>query len=262
MPRLARILIYPVKSLPGVRVEQATLTACGALVHDREYRLRGANGIVNGKRNARIHQLPAACAIDDGKVRVTLGSGGAAQSFVLGEAGDAQHSQLEARLTAFFGEAVHIDRDTQGGFPDDPDAPGPTVVADASLAAAASWYPGQTADDMRRRFRANLEFADCPAFWEDRLFGSPGKTVAFRIGDAQLIGTNPCQRCVVPTRDPSSGSELTAFQRTFVQQRRASLPPWANRERFDFCYRFATNTRGGGDTAGKIIRVGDPVDLL
>lgn len=264
MPGLSRIYVYPVKSLPGVSVNQAALTASGALRHDREYLLHGAGGIINGKRNPRIHQLDAACAITDGEVLVTLGTagaGGAAQTYAL----PAQSTELAARLTQFFGEPVRIERNSEGGFPDDPDAPGPTIVSEASLAAVTSWYPGLTLDDIRRRFRTNLEIAGCPAFWEDRLFGDPGAGVTFRIGDVLLVGTNPCKRCVVPTRDPSTGDTFTGFQRLFTQQRRATLPPWANRARFDFYYRFATNTRAADDaqgSTGKIIRVGAVVDTF
>ena len=261
MPRLARITIYPVKSLPGVNVGYAALTANGALRHDREYAIVDARGnYVNGKRTPAIHRLNASCAIDGDAVRVTLFNGSDAQTYALDHS--AQLAVLEARLSHYFGEPAHIERNTQGGFPDDPDASGPTIIAAASFTAAAAWYPGCNADDMRRRFRANLELDDCPAFWEDRLFGDPGVTVKFRVGDARWLGTNPCKRCVVPTRDPASGDELSGFQRTFVQQRKAALPAWANRARFDFYYRFATNTRAAAEAAGKIIRVGDDVEIL
>jgi uncharacterized protein YcbX len=261
MPRLARIVIYPVKSLPGVSVSEAALCANGALVHDREYVLCGAGGIINGKRDARIHRLEAHCAIDGGNVLITLGTGAAAQTYAL----PAQQAELAARLTQFFGEPVRLEHDAAGGFPDDPDAPGPTLVSEASLATVADWFPGLSTDDMRRRFRSNLEIADCPAFWEDRLFGDPGVPVAFRVGEAHLIGTNPCKRCIVPTRDPGNGDALAGFQSTFVQQRRATLPAWAHRAHFDFYYRLATNTRAAANadgSAGKIIRVGDSVETI
>lgn len=264
MPRLARITVYPLKSLPGVDVDHATLTAGGALRHDREYALVDARGnFINGKRTPAIHRLDASCALDGDAVRVTLPSGAGVETFALDDG--ARQAALEARLSHYFGEPVQLERDTNGGFPDDPDASGPTVISTASLAAAATWYAGFTAADMRRRFRANLEIDDCPAFWEDRLFGDPGATVKFRVGEVQLLGTNPCKRCVVPTRDPSSGDELAGFQRTFVQQRRDTLPGWASRARFDFYYRFATNTRaadGAADTEGKRIRVGDAVEIV
>jgi len=263
MPRLARIWLYPVKSLPGVAVSEARLTGRGGLAHDREYVLRDRRGIINGKRDARIHQLDARCAVDGDEVLVTLGQGADAETFSLRAAGAAsQRAKLEARLAQYFGEPVRIERDSDGGFPDDPEAPGPTIVSEASLAEVARWYPDLSLGDMRRRFRANLELDNCPPFWEDRLFGNPGEPVRLRVGDVHLLGTNPCQRCVVPTRDPSSGSELSGFQRIFVARRRATLPAWANRAQFDFCYRFATNTRAADrEIGGKIIRVGDAVDI-
>lgn len=51
---------------------------------------------------------------------------------------------------------------------------------------------------MRLRFRANLEIAGCPAFWEYRQFGAPSGIVMFRVGAAKLIGTNQWKRRVVP----------------------------------------------------------------
>jgi uncharacterized protein YcbX len=115
---------------------------------------------------------------------------------------------------------------------------------------------------MRQRFRANLEIASCPAFWEDQQFGAPSETVTFRVGAAKLIGTNSCKRCVAPTRDPSGAGELAVSQRTFVQQRHTSLPAWANGEHSDFHYRFATNTLAEASGAGTLIRIGDAVAIL
>src|SRR5581483_2540325 len=91
------------------------------------------------------------------------------------------------------------------GFPDDLNAPGPTVISTATLRTVASWFPGLTVDDMRLRFRANLEIDGVEPFWEDRLYGEQGESVTIRIGRVTIEGVNPCQRCVVPTRDPSTG---------------------------------------------------------
>jgi MOSC domain-containing protein len=156
--------------------------------------------------------------------------------------------------------AVRIARDPEGGFPDDLESPGPTVISTATLQEVAGWYPGHNEHDMRCRFRANLEFDDCPAFWEDQLYGDPDSVVNFRIGEVRFSGINPCQRCVVPTRDPSTGDELAGFQSTFTTRRRATLPAWANRARFDFFYRLAVNTRIAASETGKTIRVGDRVE--
>ena len=58
MPYLAKILVYPVKSLDGVEVENAKVLASGALQYDRELALFDeAQKVVNGKRHPNIHSI-------------------------------------------------------------------------------------------------------------------------------------------------------------------------------------------------------------
>ena len=156
------------------------------------------------------------------------------------------------------------------GFPDDDLAPGPTIVSTASLEAVCAWFPGMTLDSARLRFRASLEISgvptesgQVPAFWEDRLFGADGASpVRFRIGDVLFEGSNPCARCVVPSREPSTGFVTPAFQRRFAERRQAALPHWAPAERFDHFYRMAVNTRVPASERGKLLRLGDAVELM
>jgi uncharacterized protein YcbX len=265
MTTLARITIYPVKSLPGVNVRQTVIGPGGGLCHDREYALVDAHGdFINGKRHADIHRLDAACTFKNGDTAISIRSNFRVRTFVLGDcaAYSTDRAALEAHLTDFFGTQVHIERNAAGGFPDDLDSPGPTVISTSTLNEVAGWYPGHDAHDMRRRFRANLEFDECPAFWEDCLFGAPESVVNFRIGESEFSGVNPCRRCVVPTRDPATGEELAGFQRTFTARRKETLPAWANRAQFDFFYRLAVNTRVAKSEAGKTIRVGDSVEII
>jgi hypothetical protein len=114
---------------------------------------------------------------------------------------------------------------------------------------------------VRRRFRTNLEIDDADAFAEDSLFGGPDELRPFSIGAVQFQGHNPCQRCVVPTRDPDTAAPLPNFQKTFMELRKQHLPVWADARRFNHYYRFAVNTSVGKSEAGKIIRVGDPLCL-
>ena len=58
-----------------------------------------------------------------------------------------------------------------------------------------------------------------------------------------MEGTNPCQRCVVPTRDSLTGAASSGFATEFARRRAATLPPWADRRRFDHFYRLTVNTR-------------------
>ena len=113
---------------------------------------------------------------------------------------------------------------------------------------------------MRLRFRANLEVDGVEPFWEDRLFRTDSTPQPFRIGRVMFEGINPCQRCVVPSRDPSTGDVWPEFTRRFATLREQHLPEWAARERFNHFYRLTTNTRGAGESGG-VIRVGDLIEL-
>jgi uncharacterized protein YcbX len=210
--------------------------------------------VVNGKRTARVHQLR--CAFDDGLQEVRLWETGAPAQFCL----DAPEA-INKWLSDFFGFAVSLKADPKAGFPDDRTAYGPTIASEASLEAVRQWYPDLTLESIRQRFRTNLELAGGEPFCEDRLYGAPGELKPFRIGEVDFLGHNPCQRCVVPTRDAISGEAVPGFQKKFMNLRKEQLPAWANAERFNHYYRFAVNTSIPPDQAGRKLRVGDLVIL-
>jgi uncharacterized protein YcbX len=240
---LADIRIYPIKSFDPVIVPQARISAAGALEGDRRWALfdPGTGKFLNGKKCEALHRLRARFDLDALTVRLSV----AEREFSLTEL-----APLEAWLSSYLERPVRIGRNDDNGFPDDLAAWGPTVVSTSSLEAVAAWMPGLALDDMRRRFRANLEVSGVPAFWEDRL-------APFAIGNVQFEASNPCQRCPVPARDPDTGEAMAGFQKLFSEKRQATLPPWADRDRFDHFYRFALNTRIPHTEAGKLLRVGD-----
>ena len=252
--QLARILLFPIKSLDGFSVESASFTAGGILENDRVFAIYDRDGkVVNGKRTARVHELRS---LYDSRVReVRLGPNGRTpQQFQLDDL-----TPLGNWLSDFFGFPVTVRRDSEKGFPDDREAFGPTIVSEPSLRAIQSWFPELAIESVRRRFRANLELLGDQPFCEDCLFGAPGELKPFQIGDVKFFGHNPCQRCVVPTRDPDSAQPVPEFQKKFMQLRKESLPPWANAQRFNHFYRFAINTSVPPTEAGKRLRVGDMV---
>ncbi len=100
MPHLARILIYPIKSLDGVAVSSATVLASGALQHDREFAIIDAQGrFVNGKRNAQVHLLRLHFSLSHRTVTLQIQGDPTQQIFHL----DNQRQALEAWLSSFFG---------------------------------------------------------------------------------------------------------------------------------------------------------------
>ncbi|MBI2951504.1 MOSC N-terminal beta barrel domain-containing protein [bacterium] len=255
MPFLDRIAIYPIKSLDGVAFSEAKVSSGGGLAHDREFAVvDGRGNFVNGKRNARVHLLRASYDLE---VReVTLQAEGRQALFRL----DDDCREMEAWLSDFFGFSVQVLRNSVNGFPDDTEAWGPTVLGAGTLEEVGSWFDGLSAEEARVRFRPNLVIGGAPAFWEDRLYGGPG--VGFEVGEVRFEGVNPCQRCVVPTRDPSTGKVYAKFQKRFMERRRETLPPWAAASRFDHFYRLSVNTRIPPSEAGKVLRVGDEVRMI
>ncbi|MFN0053888.1 MAG: MOSC domain-containing protein [Planctomycetales bacterium] len=255
MPRLSRILIYPVKSLDPVEVESAAILSSGALEHDRRFALfDAAGGVVHAKGYPAIHGLRAKFDLDN--LKVTLRRGTKSRTFHLSD----DRAPLEEWLGEHFGMPIQVRENSAAGFPDDTAAPGPTIIGSATLTEVAGWYPHLTVDEMRLRFRANLEIEADEPFWEERLYREEGEAIRFRIGDVELAGTNPCARCVVPTRDPRSGVRFPEFGRIFEEKRYETLPYWATRSRFDHFYRLAVNTRPVSERGGTL-RVGDKVEL-
>jgi uncharacterized protein YcbX len=164
-------------------------------------------------------------------------------------------------LSEFFGFFVRLVSEPKNGFPDDRKAFGPTIVSEASLDEVTDWFPELSLESTRRRFRSNLELGGVVAFWEDHLFGAPDELKPFRIGDVLFEGHNPCQRCVVPTRDPDRSDPIPNFQKTFMELRKKHLPPWSEAQRFNHYYRFAVNTSIPESEADKTLRVGDKIQL-
>ncbi|MEE3717119.1 MOSC N-terminal beta barrel domain-containing protein [Tumidithrix elongata RA019] len=260
MPKLDRVSIYPIKSLDGLVVSQAEVLSSGALRGDREFAIVDAQGnFVNAKRNPSVHLLRARFDLVQRFVYLNHQNSDCPEvCFHL----DERREAIAAWLSEFFGMTVQIVQNLEMGFPDDPKSPGPTVVSTASLQAVADWFPELTLDQTRLRFRTNLEFGDVPAFWEDRLFSTEGNVVKFQIGNVRIHGINPCQRCPVPTRDPLTGEVYANFQKIFVSQRRETLPTEVERSRFNHFYRLTVNTQIPASEAGKILRVGDAIEIL
>ena len=258
MPKLAKIIIYPIKSLDGVAVNQATILPSGALQHDRELAIADEKGkIVNAKRTAKIHLVRSQFDLQNKTVSLQL-PGTPQQVFHL----DEERKPLEHWFSDFFGFQVKLQENLFTGFPDDLNSSGPTVVSTATLTEVASWFGDISVEQIRCRFRANIEIDDAPPFWEDQLSAEKGDISPFNIGNVLFEGTYPCQRCPVPTRDAFTGEAYPNFQKIFVEKRKENLPEWASLSQFNHFFRLTANTRISASEAGKILKVGDVVTAI
>lgn len=283
-PELAAIQRFPVKSLDPERRERARLAATGALEGDRRWAIldrpaeepydpdaadvTGSGDYVNGKKTDSVHRIRSTFhPPDSGGPAVTLRAESedpeAARRFDLDDGSGeeaAVHAELNEWLSEQFGRPVSVRRD-EAGQHDDRKRHGPTVISTATLREVAAWFD-VSLESARRRFRANLEIAGVPPFWEDHLFTDTGSVVAVSIGDATIEGVHPCRRCVVPGRDPDTGAETPDFRETFIRRRRETRPPWTDCDRFDHPFRLMVNTRVPEESVGAAVSVGDPVEIL
>ncbi|HRC85695.1 MAG TPA: MOSC N-terminal beta barrel domain-containing protein [Thermoanaerobaculia bacterium] len=258
--RLDRITLYPIKSLDGVEVPEARVLANGALENDRRYALLDRHGnFLNGKANARVHRLRARFGAGFEEVELAVDGESPPQRFHL----EADRESLEGWLAAYFDQPVRLGENREEGFGDDQENPGATLMSSATYEAVAGWFPRLGVEELRRRFRTNLDLGEVPAFWEDHLVAPRGQNIRFRIGEVVFEGANPCQRCVVLSRDSRTGETGADFARQFIRNRQATLPLWAPRSRFDHFHRMAVNTcRPSASPGPTTLRPGDPVEIL
>ena len=259
-----RISIYPIKSLDGRSVDRVEVVTNGGLAGDREYALFDSDGdYVNGKNDRQVHPIRASYDGDGARAEsVTLSTPEQdATRFDLGAVDDDTPVPIVDWLSEWFGYPVTLDRNREGGFPDDTTAAGPTIISEATIETVAGWFDDVDSEGMRRRLRPNIVLGGVPAFWEDHLFADRNSRVRFAIGDAEFLGVNPCQRCVVPSRDPDTGDEIEGFTETFVEHRRETMPDWSGGDWFDHEFRLMVNTAVPEASWGETIAVGDELTV-
>jgi uncharacterized protein YcbX len=254
MTRLARLRVYPVKGLDGVDVDAAAVRDGGTLAHDREYALFDTQGeVLNGKRTDRVHDLRTDFDPETGAFAVETPAG-ETERFVLPDDRD----RAEAWFSEFFEVDLTLERDGSRGFVDRREM-GLSVLSTGTVEEIASWFAEVTPESVRRRLRANVEVAGVPAFWEDRFVSDAAPR--FEIGGVEFEGLGPCGRCIVPARDPETGTETAGFRERFVDKRVETFPAWADAAAFDHYYTAMILARVVEADRGKRLRTGDQVTV-
>jgi len=257
MPTLHRITIFPIKAFEGHPLQRAEVLPSGALLGDRRFALQDSSGkFISGKNCESIHRVRAQYA--DDLESVTLSCAGSEETFAL----EVGNRSLAVWFAQLLGVSCKLVENTSGGFPDDCDSPGPTLISTGSLAEVARWFPEFDLEEARHRFRMNLEVHSKLPFWEDRLVAAPTAESRFRVGDTVWRGCGICRRCVVPSRNARDGARIANFAREFSRRRAETLPEWSPQERFDHFYRLGVNT--ALDSLGKrgFLGIGDLVEAI
>lgn len=253
---VSRITIFPIKSLDGVSVSSSVVLDSGALEFDRELALCDRDGTwVNGKRDPRIHLIRAEYDLEIGSVRLqSPASFPDWHKFEL----RGERKEMEEWFSDYLEMHVVVQENRLSGFPDDTHALGPTIISTGTLSELDRWFGFDDLEETRRRLRTNIELDVLIPFWEDRLFGSQQDPPEFRIGEAGFLGSGPCKRCVVPTRNSLTGESAARFAETLSSRRKETLPPWATLDRFgSFFYRVAVNTQPPKKVTRACVAVGD-----
>ena len=314
MPYLSGITIYPVKSLDGLRLAEATVLPSGAIMHDRRWRLIDTEGrVVNAKRTARFHSIRAQFeGMDDDSNRMSQPPSGHSVTLWMGH--DLDETSVDSQSTETFPlipgsegpcewlsdalrEHVFLEERVEGGFPDDRDASGPTVISTETLSEVARWF-GWNDEEARRRFRMNLELTGeldplstdesqkselfYGPFWEDGLacpvqkknriaslsegdesldYLPVGEPNGFSLGGNEFRPAGACRRCVVPSRDTRTGKQITLFRDVFEARRYRGLRQDVDTRDWQDYYRLGLNTSVVRSHAGGRLAIGDELKL-
>ena len=259
---LASIHVYPVKACRGLDLEVATLAARG-LEHDRRFMVVDSNGFfVTQRGDARLALVST--AIEGDTLRLSSAGTGDAIVPLEPEGG----TLLPVRVWRDVVDAIEVPegsrffRDHLGAdvklvyMPDGTRrAVDPTRARDNDIVSFADGYPllaiseASLADLNARlaapipmkRFRPNLVFGGTAPYAEDAM-------KELRIGTVTFRGLKRCDRCVVTTIDPETGTAGHEPLRTLATYRREDGKVW-----------FGMNLVHDGEGT---LRTGDRLDVL
>lgn len=247
-PHIERIRVFPVKSLDGTDLDSVKITKGGSLQYDRMYALKDHSGaIVNAKKYPEIQKVRTGFDPDSMNMKIEIP--GSVYDFNL----DSDTLLISDWFSDYLSVKVQLHKNEETGFPDDPVRPGPSLCSRESVLEVCKWFPGLTEEEVRRRFRSNIELSGInQAFWEDTLLLKD----SFAFGDIKIKAVKPCPRCPVPSRDSLTGEPMKGFQKDFSDKREKTLGDMPDRTHFPHFYMFAINTIVT-EGMGKRISTGD-----
>ncbi|MDC1221320.1 MOSC N-terminal beta barrel domain-containing protein [Salibacteraceae bacterium] len=256
MAHVSDIRIYPIKSLDPIILDACEI-GHHSLKHDRAFAIMTDDGkYVNGKRTGRVNQLEAKFDLKNGTVRLGDRFVDDSEIFEL----NISNKRMVEFLCDFFNLKVKLVKSEEGSLLDEPKNSSATIVSTSTYLSIQKSFPHLTLDEIRLRFRSNIEIAGVDAFWEEQFVGSPGEKIHFRIGEVEFSGTGPRARCNVPPRNPNSGDPDSGFAKQFVKSRKASLPDKSILPEYGHLYYLTIDAYIGLNQIGKKIYVQDQVE--
>ena len=258
---LSALHVYPVKSLAGIKLQEAEVTGRG-LRHDRRFMVVDPAGDFFTQRD--IPKMATVWTeIEGGKLRLAAPDVGEVEVDAEPAGGDPMTVKVWNSTCAAVAPSPEADRWLTGYLgapcrlvymPESTRRPVNPAYGGDNAVGFADGYPflvtneGSLADlnaRLRRpvpmnRFRPNLVLSGAPAFAEDGWR-------EFRVGGASFRMAKPCGRCQVTTTDQATGEVMGPEPLSVLT---------AYRDSKDFGARFGMNAVA---TSGGVVRVGDPV---
>ena len=253
---------YPVKSLSGIRLQEAELTTFG-IRHDRMWMLTRESGRFITQREEHRLALLKVMADDSGFV-IRAPDGSATFLPVKAKSGDpVRVSVWKDELDATTGpdDAARFFSNYLGyrcvpvSMPENAGRMAREFAPDGTPLSFADAYPGllttetslgdlneRTSVEIEmRRFRPNIVASGSSPFIEDTW-------ARLRIGQAEIAFVKPCARCVLTTVDPDSGTSGKEPLKTLARYRRIQGDVF-------FGQNFVVSKAG-------MVRVGDEIEVL
>lgn len=254
---VSKINIYPIKSFPPVTLSSATI-GLHSLKMDRQYALFDEyNKVINAKRYPKVNQLSTSFDLTNQTIRIQK-KGSPIQIFELHE----NNPELLAFFNDFFETKVSILKNEKGELLDIPRKSSVTLLGKKTIKSLQQEINNYDSDNLKLRFRANIEFDGVTAYWEDQLFHQPGNAVHFTIGDVNLFGMSPCERCNVPPQNPIDGSMDKTFAKKLMQHRKAHLPENSFLPTHGGFYHLGVNVYIPENEQNKTINIGDKIEIV
>ena len=273
--QLSGLFIYPVKSLRGIALTEATVDALG-LEGDRRFMLVDANGRFLTQRTLPRMALIATALSADVLTLSAAGAGSCevarhsprdasaarrnvsvwkSEGLLADDCGDAPAKwlsdvlQLDCRLVRIGDKFIRPILKPAAGPGDRvtfADSVPFLVLSEASVADLNDRLVAQGEDAVpMNRFRPNLVVRDCAPFAEDAW-------PRLRIGDVVFRAGGPCARCVITTTNQDTAERGREPLRTLATYRRDAADP----SDVNFGQNLIHETKSG------TLRIGDPVEIL
>lgn len=258
IPTISTIRIYPIKGLSGTSLETAVVGR-HSLQFDRQFAMElEDSSLLNGKKDPRVNLISLDFDFTNEAISIQEKESKAEHIFEL----RVDNHDLDDFLSSFFHQRLRLITDTDGGLMDVPRRGSLSVYSEASLKALHQDLGRHDLDNLRARFRSNIELTGVEPYWEEQLYDRPGHGVAFSIGEVACIGAKPRVRCPVPPQDPESGQIDKHFVRDHIAHRNKPEHGGEKLLRYNNgVYFFAVDAFIPLSEEGKVIQTGDSIEI-